>query len=48
MYGKLNPDIFCRVLEQIYSERDQNTEVKVRLITKEEAEEIRKRQDKTA
>jgi len=48
MYGKFNPDIFCRVLEQIFSERDENTEFKVKLITEEEAEDIRKHQDKTA
>jgi hypothetical protein len=46
MYGKFNPDIFCRVIEQIFSERNENIEVKVRLITEEEAEELTRQQDK--
>jgi hypothetical protein len=48
MHGEFNPDIFCRVIAQILSERDENITYKVTLITEEEAEEIRKRQDKTA
>jgi hypothetical protein len=48
MHGEFNPDIFCRVIEQILNERDENTVFRVTLITEEEAEDIRKRQDKTA
>jgi hypothetical protein len=48
MYGRFNPDIFCRVIEQILSERDENTTYKVRLISEEEAETIRNQKDKTA
>jgi hypothetical protein len=40
MHGKFNADIFCRVIEQILSERDENIEVKVSLISKEEADEM--------
>jgi hypothetical protein len=48
MYGKLNPDRLCRVIEQILSERDENVEVRVTLTSKEEAEEIEKQMNKTA
>ncbi|SHO46872.1 hypothetical protein [Anaerocolumna xylanovorans] len=47
MYGNLNPDRFCRVIEQIMKAREENMEVKVSLISKEESER-RKQQDKTA
>ncbi len=42
MYGKVNPDRICRVLEKILSERDPNIEVKVRLVSQSEADEIKK------
>lgn len=45
MYGKVNSDRLCRVIEQIMRAREENVEVKVRLISKEEAE-GRKQQDK--
>jgi hypothetical protein len=48
MYGTFNPDRLCRVLEQIYSERNENVEVKVRIVSEEEAEIIKKQYDKTA
>jgi hypothetical protein len=37
MHGEINPDIFCRVIERIMSERDPNVEVKVKLIPRSEA-----------
>lgn len=50
MHGTINLDRLCRVIEQILSERDENVEVKVRFITKEEYEKslITKPDDKTA
>jgi hypothetical protein len=48
MYGKFNPDVFCRVIENIFSERNENVEVKVRLISEEEAEDIRIKKVETA
>jgi molybdopterin biosynthesis enzyme MoaB len=42
MHGEINEDRLCRVIEQILSERDSNIEVKVRIIPKEDAEEIHK------
>jgi hypothetical protein len=49
MHGKLNHDIFCRVLEQIFSERDENVEVKVRLIpADEDVDDTKKDINKTA
>lgn len=45
MFGKLNQDRLCRVIEQILNERDENVEVKVRLISEEEAEVIRLQQN---
>jgi hypothetical protein len=40
MYGKFNPDTFCRVIEKILSERDANIEVKVRVISIEVPEDF--------
>jgi hypothetical protein len=43
MHGVFNPDIFRRVIEQILSERDENVEVKLTIILKEEAEKEEKK-----
>lgn len=48
MYGKFNPDLFCKIIERIFSERDDKIEVKVTLISEEEAKNIEKLLDKTA
>jgi Ser-tRNA(Ala) deacylase AlaX len=45
MHGKFNPDLFCKLIERILSERDENIEVKVKLITEEEAEELKKAEE---
>ncbi|SHJ81666.1 hypothetical protein SAMN02745136_00966 [Anaerocolumna jejuensis DSM 15929] len=47
MYGKLNSDRICRVIEQILKAREGNVEVSVSLIPREESK-GRKQQDKTA
>lgn len=41
MYGKLNTDLLCRVIERILSERD-GSEVKVTLLPKKKKEENEK------
>lgn len=47
MHGTFNQDLFCRTLDQIFSERDDNVEVKVKLVSEEEAEAINKQKDNT-
>lgn len=47
MCGAFNPERFCRIIEQIFSERD-GSEVKVTLISKKEKDEIEERKNKTA
>ena len=48
MYGKLNPDRLCRVIEQILNERDETIEVKVTLIKKEDAKIWKPKEEETA
>ncbi len=38
MYGEVNFDILCRVIEQILNERDPNYKVKVRIVRRDELE----------
>ena len=46
VHGKLNHEVLIRVIERILTARYENADIKVRLITVEEAEEINKQKDK--
>lgn len=37
MYGEVNPDIICRVIERIMSERNDGFEYRVKLVSRDKA-----------